>query len=284
MVIFIAFGLISIWYISVWQHALLKKPTADKLVQKIENIADEKTVSLHEKIRQVANSQNKTLVFVQADLPAPPEPAKALSKNDISHSNGINHSAKAISAIKVASQPSPVVKKSSTAKSVVHPVNKKSVSAIYQQLSSDSDINIELAWPNNISARQDILIFLYQCIGMKFGVLSNGNVTLAKTPYQQLDQKQQPSEWLRIAQGQLANQEQQWLKQYNLAGTPVRLFPKSVDWQLAKHINNKLKGEPLKSLRARYKRAKQRLLLTDIQLNGQQLSKNWTLITTKCSI
>jgi len=160
----------------------------------------------------------------------------------------------------------------------------KTVSAMYQQLISNDSINIEIAWPDNSTEREKLFSYLYQCIGMKFGVLSHQKVTLIKNNYQHIADvhSNQPSEWLRIAQGQLARQEHHWLQQYYLSGIPVRLFPKTVDWQLARLLTSHLKKEPLRSLRARYMGLGDRLILTNISVNGQLLTNNWTLITKKC--
>jgi hypothetical protein len=252
------YWLISMWNINLWQQVLLEKTTNKAPLVELQKIA------LQESDKTVKNA-DKSLVFAKINLPEVPQtktsqtsvPQTKVDKRQVSQKH----------------EPPKKVSQDSTA-------------AIYQQLISDSSINIELAWPNESSARQGLFTFLYQCIGMKFGVLNNQKVTLAKTFYQNgnANDIHQPSEWLRLAQGELASQERLWLKQYHLSGTPVRLLPKVVDWQLAKLINNQLNGKSLKNLRAQYKYQHQRLLLTDIQLNNQRLSQNWTLIENKCSI
>ena len=257
-IILSVYWLISMWNINLWQQVLLEKTTNKAPLVELQKIA------LQESDKTVKNA-DKSLVFAKINLPEVPQtktsqtsvPQTKVDKRQVSQKH----------------EPPKKVSQDSTA-------------AIYQQLISDSSINIELAWPNESSARQGLFTFLYQCIGMKFGVLNNQKVTLAKTFYQNgnANDIHQPSEWLRLAQGELASQERLWLKQYHLSGTPVRLLPKVVDWQLAKLINNQLNGKSLKNLRAQYKYQHQRLLLTDIQLNNQRLSQNWTLIENKCSI
>tara|TARA_R110001583_G_scaffold77377_1_gene210717 strand:- start:5533 stop:6405 length:873 start_codon:yes stop_codon:yes gene_type:complete len=274
LTILIIYWLISIWNINIWQQILLEKTTKNQPSKAL---------------KQTINNKGRSLVFANVDLPELPKKAIDLIKKNAGSPQ---------SSIKKTKQPltdkQPILsnkqanKKANnkSEKQVINAVNKDSTSAIYQQLISDNSISIELAWPNESSARQGLFTFLYQCIGMKFGVLNNKKVTLAKTFYQNVNanDEQQPSEWLRIAQGQLASQERLWLQQYHLSGTPVRLFPKVVDWQLAKLINNQLNGKPLKSLRAFYKYDHQRLMLNNIRLNGQWLSKNWILTENKCAI
>jgi hypothetical protein len=261
-IILSVYWLISIWNLNIWQQVLLEK-TINKAP-----LVELQALELQESNKTVSTS-GKSLVFAKFDLPEVPETSQA------------EVSQKHIAPKKVTKNQKAFLDQKS-----IQTATQDSTAVIYQQLISDNSINIELAWPNKSSVRQGGFTFLYQCIGMKFGVINNQNVTLAKTFYQNgnINDEPQPSEWLRIAQGELASQERLWLKQYHLLGTPVRLLPKVVDWQLAKLINNQLNGKPLKSLRAQYKYQNQRLLLSNIQLNGQRLSKDWTLIENKCSI
>jgi hypothetical protein len=270
----IIYWLISIWNITIWQQVLLEKTTENQPSKAL---------------KQMINNKGRSLVFTNVDLPELPKKViDLIKKNARSPQSSIKKTKQALTDKQPILSNKQATKKANnkSEKQVVNAVNKDSTSAIYQQLISDNSINIELAWPNESSARQGLFTFLYQCLGMKFGVLNNKKVTLAKTFYQNVNanDEQQPSEWLRIAQGQLASQERLWLQQYHLSGTPVRLFPKVLDWQLAKFINIQLNGKPLKSLRAFYKYDHQRLMLNNIRLNGQWLSAEWTLTENKCAI
>jgi len=243
----------------MWQQVLLDKTTETQASKELRKSAQTKLALLNEKLNETASNKEKSLVFANIDLPELPKQQRTLPNKKPNKQR-----VKVLTKVKAEADGSTV--------------------AIYQQLVSDNSISIELAWPNESSARQGLFTFLYQCIGMKFGVLNNQSVTLAKTFYQNVNDEQQPSEWLRIVQGPLASQERLWLQQYHLLGTPVRLFPKVVDWQLAKLIKNQLKGKPLKNLRAHYQYDHQRLMLINIRLNGQWLSKSWTLIENKCAM
>nr|ANC57866.1 hypothetical protein [Colwellia sp. C1] len=270
----IIYWLISIWNITIWQQVLLEKTTENQPSKAL---------------KQMINNKGRSLVFTNVDLPElPKKTIDLIKKNAASPQSSIKKTKQPLTDKQPILFNKQATKKANnkSEKQVINAVNKDSTSAIYQQLVSDNSINIELAWPNESSARQGLFTFLYQCLGMKFGVLNNKKVTLAKTFYQNVNanDEQQPSEWLRIAQGQLASQERLWLQQYHLSGTPVRLFPKVLDWQLAKFINIQLNGKPLKSLRAFYKYDHQRLMLNNIRLNGQWLSAEWTLTENKCAI
>jgi len=302
IVLVVAWQLINFWQFSRWQQALLEKVSVIELKELKE-----------QKQTKNINNQIKALSFVQVDLPSLPSasPGSSLGSPSSNSSptaeqqSNKSHEQHAITSqvstshanttqatqnkpVAYAKRDEDIIKVSSHAES--------KVSAMYQQLISDNTLDIEIAWPNNTLERQNTFSFLYQCLGMKFGVLNwpksnQPKVTLAKASYQnssnfskmKSDNSNQASDWLRIAQGQLASQERHWLKQYNLSGTPVRLFPKVIDWQLASLLTQQLNNVPLTSFRARYKYANNHLMLTNIRLNGNMLSKNWTLITSSCS-
>lgn len=189
-------------------------------------------------------------------------------------------------ASKPALKATPITNKRLAEQQRKHKINqlaKQKTNQIYTQLSSDQSLSIEIAWPNNAVKRETLFTYLYQCVGMKFGVLSNQRVTLAPQRNNFVANTQaQYSDWLRVAQGRLAQQEKNWLQQYNLVGTAVRLLPKSVDWQLAAFITQQLQNTPLKSLRANYKLAKTGLLLDNIYLNGKAIKNQWQLTQDSC--
>ena len=307
IMLLVAWQLINFWQFTRWQQTLLKKVAVVE-VPKVE-------VEGKSKLKETKALPNKVkpLSLVQIDLPdlpalAPLPALPILQKNSspvfpeekAPKNKLINSPAKqqASSIQKIAIQTSTAKTTLKQKKNKKEP-NTKNVAEMYQQLTSNNSIDIEIAWPNNNIERQNTFSFLYQCLGMKFGVLNGQQtnqpkVTLAKQPYKNQKNKNnsststasssQVSDWLRIAQGQLANQERDWLKKYNLSGTPVRLFPKAIDWQLAHLLTQQLNNVPLTSFRARYKYGNNSLMLTNIKLNGKLLVNNWTLITNKCSI
>jgi len=291
----IAYCVFSLWNINHWQESVLKKTVRIQPSILLKEVALPKEKLSKEKLATAVNNKEQSLVFTKVDLPEAPElpeqprPTKSVKGNKYKNISTVKASVKASAKpivkprIKETAQGAPIKQQVSAAKQS-NKATMKNVSNIYQQLISDDSIDIELAWPNQKAARKDIFSFLYQCVGMRFGVLNNQKVFLANTAYHQSNahKKQQTSQWLRIAQGQLTNQERHWLQQYNLAGTPVRLFPKAVDWQLSTLINKQLNGEPLRSVRAHYKYNNRRLMLTNISLNGRQIDKDWQLIERQC--
>lgn len=156
------------------------------------------------------------------------------------------------------------------------PVTKQQVEQVYKQL-SDQGIDIQIAWPQQIHQQQGALDFMYQCAGMQFAML-NGNKITKVNQFALSDY----SDWIRVAQGNLSKKEQHWITAYSLTGTPIRLFPRNIDLRLAQHLANALKGAPLINLRANYQVSKQRLYLTQIQLNKQPITASWTLYQGEC--
>lgn len=171
------------------------------------------------------------------------------------------------------------------------PVNRQQIEQVYQKLSIKG-IDIQIAWPQRHDERQDTLQFMYQCVGVQFAVLNGTTLYKTnhnKTEHTKLNQNNlnqvkvtDYSDWIRVAQGSLSRREHNWLNAYDVTGTPIRLFPRHLDWRLAQHLANALKGEPLISLRANYQLTNQSLQLTNIYLNKQRITANWGLYQGKC--
>lgn len=156
------------------------------------------------------------------------------------------------------------------------PITKQQINQVYQQLTDDG-VDIQIAWPQSANDRQAALHFMYQCAGMQFAVLDGKHITqLKQTPLSDY------SIWIRVAQGSLSKKEHNWLNAYALTGTPIRLFPRQIDWRLADYLANALKGQPFASLRAKYQVSNQTLHLTQIQLNNQAITGSWTLYQGEC--
>jgi hypothetical protein len=154
--------------------------------------------------------------------------------------------------------------------------NQQQAEHSYQQL-TQLGVDVQLAWPQLARERQTLFDFMYQCVGIQFAVLNEHKITqINQSPVSNF------SDWIRVAQGSLSNKEQNWLNAFALAGTPIRLFPRDIDMQLAKHIAKALKGAPLKTLKANYQYGNGTLFLTNIVLNKQSLSGNWPLYKDEC--
>lgn len=154
--------------------------------------------------------------------------------------------------------------------------NEQRIENIYQQLSAEGK-DVQLAWPKRSGQRQAALDFMYQCVGMQFAVLNENIIT----PLNQATLSDY-SDWIRVAKGSLSSKEKNWLSAFALNGTPIRLFPRSIDLRLASYVAQVLKGESLASLRASYQVTAQRLRLTDIYLNNQPIADSWVLYQGRC--
>jgi len=268
--------LISYWQINHWQHTLLEKLNSIKVIEK-------KSVKI---VAEASLKSMKELSLIQVDLPSLP------SNKLTGEENNTKKIAKPqVSAAQV--RQDTLTKQAKQSMQNKQSIENQNTSAMYQRLISDSSIDIEIAWPDNNADRQKIFTYLYQCLGLKFGVLNRNKegqtqITLATHSYQEMAMNtldaDKTSDWLRIAQGQLASQELHWLQQYALSGTAVRLFPKIIDWQLARLLAQQLKSAPLTSFRARYYHLGERFMLTNIRLNERLLANNWTLVSKRCAI
>lgn len=166
------------------------------------------------------------------------------------------------------------------------PVNKQMIEQVYQKLSDDA-VDIQIAWPRHANTREATLEFMYQCVGVQFAVLSGNTFTKinhTKINHTKLNQSTSSdySDWVRVAQGSLSKKEHNWLNAYALNGTPIRLFPRSIDWRLAQYLTSVLKGAPLTSFRANYQVTNRQLQLTHIHINKQQITDNWLLYKSMC--
>lgn len=311
-------------YYSFWETSRLQQRLLEQLATAVlkdnpvvtasapKSIPKKIVKRIPETLLEISESKLKTLSLVQVNLPplpSMPSPPSKPSRIPKATPNNANYSESHQNISKSERHKivntknlNTSIKQIKQSTSIKQQPSVKATSTMYQQLISDRSIDIEIAWPNNAKERQNTFSFLYQCIGMKFGVLNkqaNGTnkVTLAKNTYhlnsKHLNNKHlnnnhfnatHTSDWLRIAQGELAMQEIQWLKQYSLSGTPVRLFPKSIDWQLASLLTKKLNNTPLIHFRARYKYQNNQLVLSNIVLNKLVVTNNWTLAKSDCLI
>ena len=123
---------------------------------------------------------------------------------------------------------------------------------------------------------------MYQCAGVQFAVLSGKVITKAGHTKFNQSISNDYSDWVRVAQGSLSRKEHNWLNAYALTGTPIRLFPRHIDWRLAQHLAQALKGHTLTNFRASYQVTNQSLQLIHIHINKQRLTDTWILYQGKC--
>lgn len=245
---------------------------------------DEQTAA--QKPEATTKQQLSKIVIEQLTLPPIPEPKKTAKSH-------------ALAAKKLAKHPPEPTTK---IEKKVPPVNKQTVEQVYQQLSgnggnSKKPVDIQIAWPRFTDERQAALDFMYQCVGVQFAVL-NGNVITKidhnKYTHNKYTHKKPNtaklnhttiknySDWIRVAQGSLSKNEQNWLNAFALTGIPVRLFPRNIDRRLARYLSNELKGKALVSVKANYLVTNQKLYLVNIYLNNQEITARWVLHQGKC--
>lgn len=249
------------WQASIMLRGLMTIVFILWLVSVLHQYVDNNSTQIPEvTIKQAASS----IVIEQLMLPPVPKPKVK--------SQGIT---------KLANQSAVTVTKRVQQSSQSLPVNTQQVEQVYQKL-SDEGVDIQIAWPRFTDKRQAALRFMYQCVGMQFAVL-NGN-TLNKVNHTKGKKSEltEYSDWIRVAQGSLSKKEHNWLNAYALTGTPIRLFPREIDWRLAQYITKALNGAPLTHFRASYQLSNQQLQLIDISINNQKLTNNWMLYQGTC--
>ncbi|BDX06390.1 hypothetical protein [Planctobacterium marinum] len=158
------------------------------------------------------------------------------------------------------------------------PFNGKiNASQVYEQLSNDRTVQVQLRLPDSDNDKAILFDWLYQCAGVQFGIWHNDQVT-------QISPKRYVpvSDWMRIANHYLSPQEQQWWHESPEPGQPVRLFPMSMDKTLANDIAQHLKGHKLLSFSAQYQLSSAGLFAQHIVLNGMNISGRWKLANKRC--
>ena len=159
---------------------------------------------------------------------------------------------------------------------VKEPKQEQSAEQIYEQLQGDNTLDVQIALPTNPTKQQRLFDYLYRCAGVQFAILQQQQLSYLSP------QRYVPvSQWLRVANGPLSTQEQQWLGQQN--GTPIRLFPQAIDQRLAQYIATNLGGSKLSSFRASYELTASGLVLTNIQVNEHKTQGTWLLHRSQCT-
>ncbi|WP_340679902.1 hypothetical protein [Paraglaciecola sp.] len=171
-----------------------------------------------------------------------------------------------------------------TTQPITPPAKLQSADEVYQQLQSDQSLDLQIALPANATQRNQLLNYLYQCAGMQFAILQKAQQGQQQQELNYLSPKRYVpvSQWLRVANGELSPQEQQWLT--NQHGTAIRIFPQAIDQRLSHYLASTLQGAKLSSLRASYHLTAAGLVLSNIQLNQQNLNSTWQLHNSQCAV
>jgi hypothetical protein len=169
-----------------------------------------------------------------------------------------------------------------TVQPITPPAKPQSADEVYQQLQSDQSLDLQIALPANATQRNQLLDYLYQCAGMQFAILQKAQQRQQQLSYLSPKRYVPVSQWLRVANGELSPQEQQWLA--NQHGTAIRIFPQAIDQRLSHYLASTLQGAKLNSLRASYHLTAAGLVLSNIQLNQQNINSTWQLHTSQCAV
>jgi hypothetical protein len=145
---------------------------------------------------------------------------------------------------------------------------------------------IQFYFPQNHRKKTEIVQHMYHCEGVLFGAVdkkTQSQLTILST---QQNSQEPRSKLLRVVNQELSRYEQQLLRLYAAQDTPVRVFPYSLDYNLASLIANELfnhhdAGE-LHQFSAIYALVNGQLKLSNIEVNGRRLDTSWLLSVRPC--
>ena len=142
---------------------------------------------------------------------------------------------------------------------------------------------IELVWPKGKAQRGRLYGYLYECRGMRLGVLYQGRVELLE-PASELGAELNLGGVARLVSGALSPREQAMYSQSQHPGQPVRLFPAVFDQRVLRALRRALGSEfgRAKTLRAGYGFQNGRLSLSDIRLDGKQIAGVVVQLGSEC--
>lgn len=264
--------LLSGMLLSWWGTNLIQ---AQQWQQALATTAQKKAPARLPAVNKHRSNKSKSISFSHAALPAPPVKQGGIA------SQIVKKTPVQLTAVK---QKPAAQQSESNAQQVVKgqtstEQQNNQTQQLYHQLTSDAALSLEIAWPDRAGERDALFDYLYRCIGMQFAVLDQDSLVLAKKSLGQT-----PSDWLRVAQGELNRREIRWIQKYQLRGTPVRLLPKTVDLQLSRLISQHLGKQELSAFRGRYRYQQDVLFLDNIALNGRAVTQHWQLTHSTCEI
>ncbi|MFT6896690.1 MAG: hypothetical protein ACJA13_001093 [Paraglaciecola sp.] len=157
------------------------------------------------------------------------------------------------------------------------PLERSTTNGMYQQLSEDTTLVIELMLPHDPQHRARLFSYFYECAGVAFGIFHSDKVEVLSGA-----SNRGHSHWLRVAQGELNYREMNWLKGVK-QGQAVRLFPKELDWQLAQRLSQQLGTSTLQMLSGEYQLQASGVYLRNININGKGIDESWQLSGHSCA-
>jgi hypothetical protein len=270
---FLLFSALGVWLFDVFYM----QDTAEDTIQKQDPIVRKQSDDNRERL-----TQNRKLL---AHLTLVTLPSVPVASNS-APSEPFRQSDEMLSVMQAASTgvATPVSQSPTPAEKVSMQPTAAEVKGVINQLTDLNSQHIQFLLPATNSAKKRFLAHMYQCENMQFGALTN------KKPLQLIllsDDKTQTqefraSELLRVAHDYLNNYERSLLTLYGKGNRPVRIFPASLDANLAAHIAVALGDKKLQSLSARYFLQGKHLGLTDVVLNEQVIPQNWIISSKEC--
>lgn len=144
------------------------------------------------------------------------------------------------------------------------PVTDQQAKKNYQDVLAGKGPSIEVAWPNLVSEREMLFQLLTQCTGMRLGTLKNGEVNLIANSHVK---NVKLSDFVRIISGKMTKNEKYQFSN-SQSGTPVRLFPLSIDINLIKKLSETKAYYKSKSIKGQYQVALGNIWLKGITYDG----------------
>ncbi|MBU2969668.1 hypothetical protein KO527_09950 [Pseudoalteromonas sp. C2R02] len=146
------------------------------------------------------------------------------------------------------------------------PVTDQQAIKNYQDVLAGKGPSIEVAWPNLVSEREMLFQLLTQCTGMRLGTLNNGDINLIANSHVK---NVKLSDFVRIINGKMTKSEKYQFSNTQ-SGTPVRLFPLSIDINLIKKLSETKAYYKSKSITGQYQVALGNIWLKDITYDGSK--------------
>ncbi|PAJ75165.1 hypothetical protein CJF42_06650 [Pseudoalteromonas sp. NBT06-2] len=134
----------------------------------------------------------------------------------------------------------------------------------YQDVLAGKGPAIEVAWPDLVNEREMLFQLLTQCTGMRLGVLNKGDINLIANSHVK---NVKLSDFVRIINGKMTKSEKYQFSNYS-SGTPVRLFPLSIDINLIKKLSETKVYYKSKSITGQYQVALGNIWLKEIAYDG----------------
>jgi len=138
-----------------------------------------------------------------------------------------------------------------------------------------SSVPMQIALPAAAFARESVIEFLHNCVGVGLAAVSSQGEVKQLMPLSALPKDASPI--LRQVSGEMGVKEYQLKQAYAPKQNIIRVYPTEFDRQLSAYIAQNLQGESLQQFYAEYHLQQNTLSLTNIRLNQRALAQTWLL-------